>query len=385
MPLSTSSSNSEWKPFALGVAAIVIFVSIWEWCIRIHYNPPLEKIHRTTILNDNSHPFAEQTDANRTWIAFGNCLVMNGVSPKVMLERWREQNTNAQLPRVVNAAEHEFAPQAYLQYLKSVDHFPSVVIANVSGWLNSDNFDVAASELAADNPLGLGTDVAKKPTLVEIETTFQEETEVFLHKKLGEVMRLTHKKHHLFDFSLFLAMLGKSWDLEKSFYQLRMQRWFKLLSEQDDGFGSLAFEVDYGPNWQSGVQTMVDQQLIRARLGYFLTESYWTSLEELIKEFNQYGTRFVMMRMPEHPDIFAFYEKKYGINEKLTKLAENPKVEFVNLNVDEVREQIRLFDAVHPDFLSAKFMSTYLADELVKRQPEWIYGPPAKTTDQIGQ
>ncbi len=373
MPLSTSSSESQWKPFAAGVAAMVFFIGIWEWGVRLHYNPPLEKIERNTLLFDDSHEFAAQTDADRTWIAFGNCLVMNGVSPKVMLKRWRDLDANARLPRFVNGAEHEFAPQAYLQYLKSVDHFPSVVLANVSSWLHSDNFEVEASLLAADNFLGLGTD----PVVVEEETSFQQRTETFLHSKLGSVLRLSNKKYHLFDFTLFLSALGTTWDFEKSFYQIQMQRWYKLRSEQADGFGNLAFEINYGPTWETGTQTMVNKQLSRARIGYFLTETYWESLEQLITEFNEHGTRFVMMRMPEHPDIFDFNEERYAINEKLTEIARNPNVEFVNFNVAEVLDNIRLFDAVHPDVPSAKLITTYLADELVKRQPTWVYGQPA--------
>ena len=382
LPMRLSIFNSRFGPGLVFVGTLLLLVASWESVVRAHYNSPLREIDQRVGVTDREHPFASETDYDREWIVFGNCLVLNGVSPGRMLRVWRENAPTKRLPRVLNVSKHEFSPQAYLEYLRRVERYPEIIIMNISSWINSDSFLLDAGRLEADDILGLDVHPARQPienSFVSIKTPdsnnkFQDHIEDRLVESVGSVLRMSQKKYHLFDVSMFSYVAATTWDWERSLYQLGLQSWFRLMGENADRFGSLSFSVSYNKDWERGSGIMAEKQIRGVQHGHFLTPTYWRSLESMIGQFTLRGTRFIILRMPEHPAIYALNESKYNLNSNARSLTRsNSSVEFIDINESAERSRIRLYDAVHPDHEGSIVLSDYLANWFLRHHADWIY------------
>ncbi len=383
MPSSISSSSETAKTPSRYLSVVSFLTTFfvlmlgWELVIRSHYNPAVARV----VEAPPAH--GDEIDPEREWLVFGNCLVLNGISPEVFHDVWHEERPEALLPRFRNLAKHEYAPQAYLSYLRQNNYYPEVVVFNVSSWLNSDNFQAEAVQLEKEDLLGI-RDGAKGEsaefvvgTTEHDDKTFQGSVESALHGHLSKVLRMSEKNYHLFDFGMFLRSLVTSRDLNRSLYQLQIQSWYKLKAQHRDGHGQMAFEVGYSTDWEQALAIMTEKQLSRMRLGNFLTKSFWGSLETEIGNFRKHGTRVVLLRMPEHPEIHRFNEATYSLSKNMRELANRTNAELLDINDDpEFMASIQLYDGVHPDQRGSIRISRYVAKWIGKQQPSWVFSTP---------
>jgi hypothetical protein len=366
MPLSISSS--ELRPLWVFVATLLILAGAWEMVIRGHYSPPVD------VLDAQIRDVAQYKD--RRWIVFGNCLVLNGVSPARMESTWRRQlGGEDTLPVVLNISQHEHSPLAYFLYLKQAGYYPEVIMANISSWLNGSNFEVEAAQLVAEDPLRLfsrpraaSTAGAKGKDAMSLFTT---RVEYDLVQTLDDWIKQSGKRYHLFDYAIFLAHLARTGNLRDSLYQLNLQSWFTVTGTEVDGRGFLGLRVNYDDDWTRGQDVMADKQILRIRAGNFLTERYWSQLEVYVREFRTHGTRIVLMRMPEHPQIRALNDEIYRIPERLAGIAQRNAIEILDFR-DKLTAPVQLFDAVHPDYPASIVISEALAKWVADYHHDWL-------------
>lgn len=371
MPSSISSSRRRW--LALLSFALVLggLMAAWEWVVRANYNPPVA-------INYASSQVTAHDPAADHWLAFGNCLVLNGVSPGYMFDQWQQQAQIPQLPTFHNISQHEHSPIAYLAYLERAGYYPGVIITNVSSWLDSANHELETEHLVKLDPLNLfgktGSDsgFAVGVAATAAADSLQQRTETALQQSVDGVLKQAEKRYHLFDFALFIYHLLGSGNLEQSLYQLGLQSWYQVDATQEDGFGQIAFDIAYTDRWQQAQETMAQKQLLRMRAGTFLTPRFWQTLREQTERFSQRGTRILLLRMPEHPQIRAFNEQRYAISEHLTRLQQQTGIAVLDLEQHLAPGEVRLYDAVHPDRAGGERISRLIADWINTHHPDWL-------------
>lgn len=302
-------------------------------------------------------------------LLFGNCLVMTGISPKLLAEHWVEsQNGDV----ITNIATHEQSPLAYFTYLEKIGHYPNVVIANVSSWINGTNFDQEAAAVIALDPLGAATTSSAKPVDAQAfrgndapgSGAFQRDAEAKVAGWASEHVRTLGRRYHLFDFTFFTRKLLTSVDLDESLYQLNMQSWFQVTETTTDGRGYLGLGVRYRDDWNVGLERMAERSLQRMQLSNLLTPEYWKRLEQGTRSLQAHGTRVVLVRMPEHPRIRAFNEARYQMKERLAEIHDRTNADVVDLSALGPSDGVRLFDGIHPDDASATAIARALGAEL---------------------
>ena len=201
--------------------------------------------------------------------------------------------------------------------------------------------------------------------------SFSNEIENNLRNITSRYIKQSNKRYHLFDYLLFLAQLFQSFDLRDSLYNIRMQSWFRISSMEIDNFGHLGLHVDYNEDWLRAQDIMAEKQILRIRAGKFLNEIYWEELKNYIHEFQSKGTKIVLMRMPEHRYIRVVNDDIYNIDNKMIELAHSNNIDLIDFP-DIMESDIRLFDAVHPDFEGSVVISKTLAKWVYKNRPEWL-------------
>lgn len=357
--------------FLAFLLALAILLGAWEWVLRASGA-------RETWPGLADLSYTRSLASGKEWLVFGNCLVMNGVSGTRLAEIVSESAP----PRIINAAQHEQSPLAFFHYLRSSGRYPPVIISNVSSWLNSTNFIKEGESMLAVDPLRIravkgdaaaaaGTDDTRP------QASFQQRVEEGLSDRINTGLISLGKRYHLFDFSLFLWKLLTTFDLEASLYQLRIQSWYSVVSARPDGTGFLGFEVDYQDSWTRGVDIMAEMQLQRMRRVNFLNDAYWQTLEENIDHFSAHGSRILLVRMPEHPDIRTFNDRTYRITERVKAMSERHNLPYLDLSGLGPEQGVRLFDAVHPDAQSSEVITT-LIGEWVRSHPSISQPQPSK-------
>lgn len=355
MPSFTSSSNHRFL-----LAALVTFVALvgaWEMVLRSRAGATVEfALER---------PKLETRVDGNTWVVFGNCLVMTGISPAML---------DAELPRdeqrtIINIAAHEQSPIAFFGYLRRSRVYPKVVIANVSSWINGTNFEQEIEMVAKVDPLG----VANAPhargahsqqayrSSSEITGETQQAVEAAIAKYLGTHVQTIGHRYHLFDYLMFVSTLARTRDLDTALYQLNIQSWFRVTSSETDGHGFLGVRVYYRNDWRHGLDEMAERYLKRMRFSRLLTDRYWTVLEEHIRDFTAHGTRVVLVRMPEHPAIKVFNDETYDLPQRLKAFEQATGTPVLDLSTLGPVDGVRLFDSVHPDLEAAAVVAKKLA------------------------
>jgi hypothetical protein len=356
MRSSTSSSNEARFLLAFGATVVVLF-AIWEVVLRAYAGASLE--------------FAIQRPAMKvaaakgeTWVMFGNCLVMTGISPKQL---------DAQLPprarTIVNIAAHEQSPLAYFEYLKRAKQYPDVIVANVSSWIRSTNFEQEAARVAQEDPLGIAPAQLAGASRAQAYKHggdlgyggFQKRVEDALAQAVSDRVWSVGHRYHLFDYSIFLWTLASTRELESSLYQLNIQSWFAVASSDTDGQGWVGIHVRYRDDWPHGVDEMSERYLKRMRLSKLLTDRYWQLLEDDIREFQAHGTRVLLVRMPEHPRIREFNDDRYEVPRRLGELHDRTGAPVLDISRLGLADGVRLFDSVHPDADAAAVITQKLA------------------------
>ena len=298
------------------------------------------------------------------WVLFGNCLVMTGVSPRLLTEQLASDPERERT--VVNIAGHEQSPIAFFEYLKREGRYPDVIISNVSSWLNGTNFEQEGDLVTKQDPLSLGSaprvvrtsdgQQAYKQDAPAGSGAVQASVEASLTQWSNKHVQVLGHRYHLFDYGLFLAKLTTTADLDASLYQLGMQSWFRVLETETDGRGYLGFKIEYRADWAQGLEQMADRVLQRLRLSRLLTPRYWSLLEGYVREFQSHGTRVLFVRMPEHPRIRAFNDEAYELTSHLHAL-EQAGAPVLDLSRLGPADGVRLFDAVHPDAAAAEVIT----------------------------
>ncbi|GEM_PF-2649662 len=378
MRLSTSSTK--YVPLAWFVVTFGALLFGWEAVIRANYNPPLGISYQLLAAVRDDSTAGRAAELPRRWVIVGNCLPLQGLSPRSMLEEWHAMRPSSELPLVLNISRHEHAPQAFLAYFQMNGFCPDVIIANVSSWINSDSFRRETQDLERSDPLGL------RPTKEATDRTgrkgdgaptggedLRKRVEQGLDRGMHQFLKLTEKRYHLFDFSAFLVTLLTTGDLKDSLYDLNLQSWFKVMESIDDGLGYRGVRVEYESDWDRGVQVMASKHIKRLMAGRFLTPAYWNSLSEQLDHFRRQGARILLLRMPEYPAIYQYNEARYRVTEHLEGLATCPGVAFLDLNSVGYLKHVKLYDVVHPDREGSLRISEYVARWLAEQYPDWVY------------
>ncbi len=366
--MRSSTFSSELRLAVAFVATLGILVSSWEVILRNRAGATAN----VGIASPRIEPTSSHGDE---YVVFGNCLMMTGVSPKMLDE---ELGSGNQV--VVNIASHEQSPIAFFEYLRRANHYPRVIVTNVSSWLNGTNFDQHGALVIKIDRLGLLGKAAPAgaPALQssveafhegsEGSGAFQRSVEARLSERGGAAMQAVGHRYHLFDYALFLGALAKTRDLDESLYQLNMQAWFRVAKTETDGRGFLGLDVRYRDDWGKGLERMADRSLQRLRLSHLLTERYWALLERDVREFQGHGTEVLFVRMPEHPRIKKFNDETYAIADRLRTLEERTGAPSLDLSALGPSDGVRLFDAVHPDAPAARVISTKVGAWLRERR-----------------
>jgi hypothetical protein len=361
--------NSKYFPIIIFTALFLTLMCLWEIVIRNYYNPPIaiDYSKKEMVLPDEPN-----------WLIFGNCLVLNGLSPKkIISELMVNKHGNYNIPKVLNISQHEHSPIAYFSYLDKAGYYPDIIFANISSWLNGTNFELETEQLINLDPLDIYSTSDKNTNLdIKNNTTadiiFSKKIETTLQHITAENIKQSNKRYHLFDYSLFLYEFLKTLNLNESLYNLRIQSWFKVNAIEKDGYGFLGLRVDYNNSWQRGYDVMAEKQLLRIKAGNFLTTKYWKKLDEYISKFKSNGTEIVLMRMPEHPIIRNGNDNIYKIHDKMNELALMHNISVIDFDTLLDRE-VKLFDSVHPDYEGSKLISSALANWIEQNHVEWLY------------
>lgn len=333
------------------VALVVTFSTLlgaWEAVLRGRASTSIDAMNRP--------PSTASIGTGEEWLIFGNCLVMTGISPRSLKEQFADDRARV----IRNIAWHEQSPIAFFDYLRQANHYPDVVIANVSSWLNGTNFEQEGALLAQRDPLGIapsrlpeggrvGRDQAYRGSAELGHGDAQRAIEESLSRWAAGHMTAVGHRYHLFDYALFLGTLATTVDLDRALYQLNMQSWFRVVESDTDGLGFLGLRVSYRADWSTGLDVMAQRSLQRLRLSNALSATYWTLLEENARVFRGRGTQVIFVRMPEHPRIREFNDATYRINEKMRGLGERTGALYLDLSRLGPDDGVRLFDAVHPD------------------------------------
>ena len=362
--MPSSTSNSEVRFFAaLGLTFAVLF-GAWELVLRQHAGA-------TANLAFGAPPARVEEAKHDQILIFGNCLMMTGVSPR----RLESQMDKTRDFEIVNIAAHEQSPLAFFDYLRKNEHYPNVIVTNVSSWLNGTNFEQEGELVTKNDPLKLGKhDVtAHQPSVESFRQENESESgrtqraaEAWLTRETSDHSQVLAHRYHLFDFTLFMGALARTRNFDDALYQLNMQSWFKVRSTETDGLGFLALEIDYREDWPRGLDRMAERSLQRLRLSRLLTEKYWSLLEADVREFQGHGTQVMFVRMPEHPAIREFNESTYEITRRMKQIEAETGAPFLDLSMLGPKDGVRLFDAVHPDAEAAEVIS--------QRVGEWLRG-----------
>lgn len=354
--MRSSTSSSEARFVAAALLTFFALLSGWEWILRRHASAAIE-------FAIDKPKLAATAERESEWVVFGNCLMMTGVSPKKLDDLLADGRRRT----IVNISMHEQSPIAFFEYLRRADHYPDVIVANVSSWLNGTNFEQEGDLLAQADPLGLmgrrpgaaadgsepGRDQAFRSAGDLGQGSFQQLTERRLAEWAGTHVSAVGHRYHLFDYSMFLWSLVTSGSLDTALYQLNMQSWFTVTESETDGLGYLGLHVRYGADWSTGLDRMAERSLQRLRLSNLLTPRYWALLEEQVRFFQEHGTTIVFVRMPEHPKIRAFNEERYAISARMGDLERRTGAPVIDLSTLGPSEGVHLFDAVHPDSRAA--------------------------------
>lgn len=356
----------------------VVLIAIWEGVLRKRASAAMN-------MDLNNRALVATSTPGEEWLVAGNCLMMTGVSPKRLTEQLAEGGDAVGRDRrlVLNIASHEQSPIAFFEYLEKANHYPDVMIVNISSWLNGSNFEQEGEVISQWDPLSLlphqtagsnGAGTAR-------EQAYRNDSDVA--KGSGEVQRKVEDslsmfaaahleayahRYHLFDYSLFLGTLATRWDLDVALYQLNMQAWFRVTKSQTDGFGFIGLSASYRDDWSSGVDMMAERSLQRLRFATNLTPRYWELLTSKIKHFQSKGTQVLLVRMPEHPRIRAFNDETHHVPEHLATLERDTGSPYVDLSALGPADGVRLFDAVHPDAAAAEVITRELAGWLRTRK-----------------
>ena len=386
------TSNTKYLSFVWFAVIFAVLLLGWEAIIRANYNPPLDiRYEALAAVQDDSAPGREALPQRR-WVIVGNCLVLQGLSPRTMLAEWRALRPGANLPVVLNIARHEHGPQAFLAYFEKSGFVPDVIVANISSWINTDNFSREAQALEKSDPLRLRatkeTEGGAVPLAVGASASHQgfgQQVEDALDHGLQKLLKLTEKRYQLFDFGVFCLTFFTTGDLKGSLYELNLQSWFKVTGSIDDGMGYHGVRVEYEPDWDTGVQVMASKRVKRLKAGGILTSTYWQSLSEQLERFRRQGTRILLIRMPESPTISRFNEGRYSLPQKMQALANNPGVAFLDLNTVESLKTVKLYDAVHADREGSLLISEYVAKWLAEHHPDWVYGEGPRSVRAVAR
>ncbi len=362
MHSSTSSSDRRYLvAFALTFLALV---GAWELVLRSRAGATIEFALQ--------RPKMEVTQGTgETWVVFGNCLVMTGISPKLLGDELGAGNRT-----IFNIAAHEQSPIAFFEYLRRNKQYPDVVVANVSSWINGTNFEQEADLVMQSDPLSLATATraqAKPNTQSYRESgattgEIQQAVETAIARVVNENVQALGHRYHLFDYLIFLGTLATTANLDGALYQLQIQSWFKVTHSETDGFGYLGVHVSYRGDWPDGLDKMAERYLKRMRFSRLLTERYWSLLEENVRDMQQHGTRVVFVRMPEHPAIRAFNNETYDLPKKLDDLAARLGTPVLDLSTLGPADGVHLFDSVHPDADAATVITKRIAAWLRERK-----------------
>jgi hypothetical protein len=362
MPSFTSSSEARFV-VAL-VTTLGVLGGTWEGVLR-------QRSGATVDVQMNSPPLAATSSRGEEWVVFGNCLMMTGVSPRGL-----DQQLPVDRDRViVNIAWHEQSPMAFFEYLKRENHYPDVIVTNVSSWINGTNFEQESDLVTKSDPLGLArhapaaqAGAASEAPKAEAPGAYRQDgdpssgrlqrsVEDGLSLWIGQHARSLDHRYHLFDYTLFLGKLATTRDLDTALYQLNMQSWFRVTDSETDGRGYLGLRVQYRDDWSAGLDQMAERSLQRLRLSRLLTPRYWSLIEGYVRDFQSHGTKVVFVRMPEHPKIKAFNDETYDLTGRLRGLEERTGAPVLDLSRLGPAEGVHLFDAVHPDAASAEVIT----------------------------
>ncbi len=368
------TSSSEARFLAALVVTFFVLLAGWERLLRGRASATVDfAIDRPAIAADASR--------GEEWVIFGNCLMMTGVSPKLLSTELADSRDRT----IVNIATHEQSPLAYFDYLRRTEHYPDVIIANVSSWLNGTNFEQEGVLVMQADPLGLrprdvpGSSVAAAGAgeIASNEQAYrqasapdgqvQKKVEGTLSRWASQRVLALGRRYHLFDYALFLGTLGSSGNLDNALYQLNMQSWFRVTGSETDGLGFLGLHVEYRDDWNTGLERMAERSLQRLRLTRLLTERYWSLLDEHVRHFQQHGSKVVLVRMPEHPKIREFNDSTYQVPEQLRGIEGRTGSSVLDISRLGVSEGVHLFDAVHPDAQAAQRITREIASGLRSR------------------
>jgi len=355
MPSSTSSSDRRY--LVAFVSTFLVLAVAWEAVLRVYAG--------ATARFALDRPKMETVSAKgETWVLFGNCLVMTGISPKLLAAELGPGDRT-----IVNIATHEQSPIAFFDYLDRTNRYPDVVIANVSSWINGTNFEQEGDLVFQDDPLGVVPAQREAPgghtqSYREGSVTTgkrQQQIEDAIAEVLSDRIQMIGHRYHLFDYSIFLGTLATTADLDSSLFQLNIQSWFKVTRSETDGLGYLGVHVDYRPNWPRGLDVMAERYLKRMRLSHLLTDRYWSLLEGYVQKFEAKGTRVLFVRMPEHPSIRAFNDDEYDIATRLDGIAQRTGIRWLDLSTLGPDDGVHLFDSVHADAAATEVLTRKVA------------------------
>jgi hypothetical protein len=352
-------SNSDRRFLAVFAVVFLLLAGAWDFVVRKYAGVPI-------VAESGPAVPASGQNGPHTWLVFGNCLVLNGVSTGMLAA---EINSDT---RILNLSRHEQSPLAYFHYLRKGNYYPPVIVTNVSSWLNSTNFSQEGELLARADPLGLfrRDDAGKAdPVWTEDVSTISEPEndnrraviESRLSSTLASGFPSLGKRYHLFDYTGFLWQLIRTRDLDAALYQIGLQSWFQVIGSEVDGSGHLGIKVRYTPAWERNLDVMAEKQLQRMRVAKFLDEEYWRQLEEHLRHFRINGTRVFLVRMPEHPSIRAFNDETYNVPAHLANLSVRTDTPTLDLSDLGLSDGIRLFDAVHPDAEGSRIITQRIA------------------------
>ncbi len=361
MRLFTSSSEARFV--AALVATLALLTCSWEVVLR-------QRAGATVDVSFAAVPASNTATKGAEFLIFGNCLMMTGVSPTLLQEELPVDEQRM----VLNIAAHEQSPIAFFDYLRRAHHYPDVIVANVSSWINGTNFEQEGELVAHGDPLHLfsrdSTAIAnegKPTTSAHGPRRFQDHVESSLGSWATSHVRTFGRRYHLFDYGLFMGKLARTQDLDTALYQLNMQSWFRVRRSESDGQGFLALDIDYRADWQEGLDRMAERSLERLQLSRLLTPHYWELLEKDVADFSSRGTRVFLVRMPEHPKIRAFNDKTYDVENRLRGIEVRTGAPHLDLSHLGGADGVRLFDAVHPDAQAARVTSLRIAVWLRER------------------
>ncbi len=355
--MRSSTSNSDRRFLVAFALTLLTLVTAWELVLRSRAGATIEfALQRPKMDVSNK--------TGDTWVVFGNCLVMTGISPKLLdAELGPGERT------IYNIAAHEQSPIAFFEYLRRNKLYPNVVIANVSSWINGTNFEQEADLVAQNDPLSLApaTAAQHRPSDQAYRESggttgkTQQAVEAAMARVLDENVQSLGHRYHLFDFLIFVGTLASTRNLDGALYQLNIQSWFRVTQSETDGQGYLGVHVAYRSDWQAGLDFMADRYLKRMQLSRLLTDRYWSLLEANVKDMQAHGTKVLFVRMPEHPHIRAFNDETYGLPDRLNRIEKELGTPVLDLSKLGPADGVHLFDSVHPDADAANVITRRIA------------------------